>query len=109
VLSQAILDRTENQGTIDRPEKKAANFPNLTESFVAWPALCGKKKERRRKSGRLPSMSLSEEGSFVFCIDRHDGNGSIYLRPPDEEKANWRQTRPLDLQSRNEGTLQLWP
>lgn len=42
----------------------------LLEAFRA------KKKERRRKSGRPSSMSLSEEGSPVFCIDSHAGNRS---------------------------------
>jgi hypothetical protein len=38
-----------------------------------------KKKERRRKSGRPSSMSLSEEGPFVSCIVVHAGNRSIFF------------------------------
>jgi len=39
----------------------------------------GKKKERRRKSGRPSSMSLSEEGSSVSCIAVGAGNRSTFF------------------------------
>ncbi len=38
-----------------------------------------KKKERRRNSDRPSSMSLSEEGPSVSCIDAHTGNRSSFF------------------------------
>jgi hypothetical protein len=43
-----------------------------------------KKKERRRKSGRPSSMSLSEEGSFVFCIVAYTENRSTFFERSSE-------------------------
>jgi hypothetical protein len=45
-----------------------------------------KKKERRRISGRPSSMSLSEEGSFVFCIAVRTGNRSTFFEGGPQKK-----------------------
>src|SRR5260221_13527899 len=44
-----------------------------------WTILKDKNKERRRKSGRPSSMSLSEEGSSVSCIVVRAGNRSTFF------------------------------
>jgi hypothetical protein len=55
--------------------------------LMVRPVVMRTKKERRRISGRPPSMSLSEEGSFVSCIAAHTGNRSNFLGEAAKEKA----------------------
>jgi len=58
---------------MDRQAKKTPNFDGTTGGCDT------EKKERRRKSGRPSSMSLSEEGSFVSCIVAQAGNRSTFF------------------------------
>jgi len=71
---------------MDRHAQKAPN------TYDAAGGLKDEKKGEASQSGRLSSMSLSEEGPSVSCIDAHTGNSSIFLRAAIEEKANEQQT-----------------
>jgi hypothetical protein len=57
-------------------DRQAKEAPRLDESTAY---LEDEKKERRRKSGRPSSMSLSEEGSIVSCIVAQSGNRSTFF------------------------------
>jgi hypothetical protein len=67
--------------------RQAMKVPNL----CGWADLKSKKKERRRKSGRPSSVSLSEEGSLVSCIACYARNRStFFMGDTIEGKANKR-------------------
>jgi hypothetical protein len=77
LLSQATLAGMPNRAKAPSGGARSSNL---------WMAACRiqarAKKERRRKSGRPSSMSLSEEGSIVSCIAAHWWNRSTIFRGP---------------------------
>jgi len=81
---------------LEKMDRHAQKAPN---TYDAAGGLKDEKKGEASQSGRLSSMSLSEEGPSVCCIDAHTGNSSIFFagshRRKSERTANTQNPQGL--------------